>query len=143
MPSAMETVRLVISALGFATALWCLRESLVDVMALYGIDGRGWLPHRMHSRLRVRLDQTIALHNGSLRTSAWFGVQRAGGRALVIGFQLVLAVSGMLESSAGADWKILLQMIGVGVLSINAASDVAERRRILTMHEERRQQANG
>lgn len=143
MPSAAEIVRLLISLLGFGTALWCLRESLVDLMALYGVDGRGWIPHRLHSRLRTRLDQTIALHNGSLRTSAWFGVQRSGGRALVIGFQLVLATAGVMEPSSGADWKLALQMIGVAVLSLNAVSDVAERQRIMGIHEERRQQASG
>lgn len=130
-PSLMEWIRFAVSLVGVSVTIWCCWDSVLDALAMYGVEIRGRLPKLVAARWKAVIEPQYLARADDQRFSALCILQRVIGRLTMLAVQLALSISALLEPNAGADWKLIAQMVGVAGLTLNAFTDRIERRRLL------------
>lgn len=127
--SQTERARFIVSALGVGCSVWGCWDGVLDLLVMFSVELRGWVPRLMPARWREIMQPVDRQRARALRSSAALSLQRGSSRLWMLMVQLILSVSAMLDDAPpGADWKLILQMSGVVALALNALSDRLERR---------------
>lgn len=129
--SPMEWVRFAVSLVGVAATIWCCWDSVLDALAIYGVELQARLPPLVAARWKAVIEPQYLARAGDQRFSALCILHRVLGRLVMLVVQLVLSISALLEPNAGTDWKLIAQMIGVAGLTANAFSDRIERHKLI------------
>lgn len=130
-PSLLESFRFAMTTLGVVVTIWCCWDSFLDALAMYGIEIR-WIPPKlMEARWKAIIDPRYLERAADQRLSALCILHRVIGRLTMLIVQLALSTSAVIEPNAGADWKLIAQMIGVAGLTANAFTDRLERHKLI------------